>query len=459
MMNVKKIMILNSYQLKNQFRDLALDQRLSLVFEIFDIFIQPIVFSFLLFIINPNSWMIFLALILVFVYNLFTNIDLTYRFLKNIHRERSFRILGYTKAEYRIGSDLAISSPKIFSNIFYAVVLTGIVFLYYRPIFLPSLGLLVFLIFLLPVVYFIRLKLIKDSLISERLLFLFNRIVNYPVFTILVLVLNMRNLQFSTSLFVVFFLLAILLFFVFILARLSVAKVYKNKEQDIFGELSIAIWESNYPLTSQFFVVGIILGLAIYIVYVVSSNHYVETSQDFGKINGLLYMLIPSSVLYNIQTSLSCYYSYDIEGKRMLDLKNTGNFIQYKIKNKLGLAYLLSIVPYAVFLISFFILYDGESALIYLIAYLLCCATHPLFFLLGSMYFPNYKRSRNNINQKMSSPALAVGTLLSTVTNLASTYYVWFTKSVWSMELLLAAAVNALLVIISLRLIRNRYLA
>ncbi|KRL83825.1 hypothetical protein [Ligilactobacillus apodemi] len=346
--------------------------------------------------------------------------------LKDKHRENSFKIFGYTPAEYRLGTDLFITFPRILSNLLYSLMLVGLTFFHYHQIFLVSLGLLLLVILCLPINYLARSKLFQLSFISDGIF----AVINYPVFMVAVLLANLKYFSFElimlTSIFI------ILLLLVSNGERLYKRYAFIRPRHNLLKELSLAITESSYPLVSQFFMLGLFLAIAIYLLYFVIAGHYLETSNDPGKIRELLYVFLPTSVLYNVQTSLSYYYAYDFEGQRMHTLKVLGNFISYKVKTKLKLAYLLSILPDSVFLVAFSLLYPDDDLIQYLIAYILCFLAHPLFFYLGSMYFPNYRRSMFDISQKLSNQALAMGVVLSTLVNLASAYYVWFTKTLLS---------------------------
>lgn len=95
-------------------------------------------------------------------------------------------------------------------------------------------------------------------------------------------------------------------------------------------------------------------------------------------------------------TSAIYLYAFDLEKMRMSQLRNMGNFIRYKIKYKLLLAYGFHALIYFTYALVYLLLIPDrlvDKLFILLLVFVPACLLLPLVYFMLTMLFPILKRS------------------------------------------------------------------
>lgn len=454
-MVVKKIFLYIIYQYKNQFRKMSLKSKIFFALDYLDAFINPIFFSAIFFILNPSDSIIIFASIVPYFFNIVNRLESTKNIILKDNYAKSFQLVGMTKREYILGLDNINALPAIISNLSFSLFILFITFHQYSNIFIINLGYQVVFIVLLPIFILVRSLLVG---INQKVLVILSKVCSYQVFVLILAISRIGKININQ------FGIAILLYCLFIILMISqmikiiTSRKRRNKGSLLITELKIALQESNFSISSLLFLVVIWVFLASYLMLEFRKSFSRPQYNNSFTIIGLAYTYIPLIILSFIHTGLAYCYGYDLEGLRMRTERYLGDFISHKIKYKLRISYLLSLIPYGAFGIVFilFLKLTEVERMKYFLAYSLGLALQPMTFFVGTLLFPNYHRSMFDFEQRMSNASLIFGFIFSSIIALGSSYYVWESESAISTYILLPIVIDIAIFVICKVIVKKK---
>ncbi|MBM7643584.1 hypothetical protein [Streptococcus loxodontisalivarius] len=453
-MDMKRVLLYSYYQIQNQLRGMSLTLKAFWVLDWFDSFLQPLFFALIFFVVNPSNQMIFFFGFLPLLFNSVNGLDVTQRILSDRASKRSFQLVGFSEKEYARGNDIVSSMRVFLSNLIYSLTILLISYFQYPQLFLPILLIDLCLLAIQPLVFIWRYHLLA---IPGNLLTLVSKFLTFQTMTIVVLIINIRRLlDVDSRLFVLVALLCLLVLgLVFFLKRLIVKAEVTNAP--LLMEFKIALNENGSAPLAILLIPIACLFLAIYLTVKIRTEIPLTDNQNHFNVIGLAYTYLPLALLMIIQIGLIYYYSYDLEGERMRRERYMGDFIRYKVRNKLYLAYVLSLPFYVIYLISFLIFCATslEETLAYLFAYTFGFALQPLFFFFTSLLFPKQKETLLGLDQGTSNLAQYSAIVISLGTSMISAYYMANTRSFFSLNTFYMLLIFIVLVLV-LRVLMER---
>ncbi|EOT40385.1 hypothetical protein [Enterococcus columbae] len=399
-----KAFYLNNWRMQNR-----LENILQLFNQLSEIVIMPTILLTLVASAQFGSLLVYVHLILFPIYFYFGG---QYTAKKNLVRLpicRTLYLLGFNHVQVFKLVDLATNLVFYFSRAVILLVLCG------YAITTLKLSIVFPICILLGCGLGIFLRR-YEARISTVFLLVGNTVFDYQTVTIALYLFQFLDYQ-KGSLFISFVLLLCLVFYLaFKGLQLS------RQGRQLIRELKIALNEGGAPLSSFLFIHALFPGGSLVFLYIIASNPHlaVYSAIRLFPIKALL-------VFLGVSSTYAIYlYAFDLEKMRMSQLRNMGNFIRYKIKYKLLLAYGFHTLIYFTYALVYLLLIPDrlvDKLFILLLVFVPACLLLPLVYFVLTMLFPILKRPYIIGYNQPSRFVLIISYIINTLC--------WFLVIVW----------------------------
>lgn len=440
-MNYKlnKSVILAYYYVKNSFKRESSVSKLVLFSGIFfNSLLIPLIYGLLTRLLSVET--IPIIAIFLFMSFLTTGLSSTEKSRNNNSQVDSFLTLGYGEKDFYIGIDIAKSFFNQIGNFVYLFILLSLLVLQGANLILIFLYTLLFIAFI-PICYLIRNKILLTSYISFNTVF--ESILNYQTW-ILILLINNNSFSFDDRVWMLIAIVVSITLLSKILSYLLVNKFQSHDKSPLITELIIAYKESGFNFSSAalsifiwpIFALGLLM--IVYDSQLLQEGNYHMMLGYVGYFVGALFSCFQIAILYMV--------GFDSEQSRILKLKYFGHFIEYKINYKMKISFIFTVVIVLLFTIFYLLLIPEtiHNQLIFLVGMIPWLLNQSVFFFVGTILFAEVNRDTDEY-EGGSKIAKTFGFLLSTVSGLATFFYLSTAEKLINPNIVIVFAVNLFL--------------
>lgn len=391
---VKKIKYAFIYELKNIFRQMKRQYELPsfCINLIVKAIVEPLLFAGIAFyfIVEQNSYYYLVLTIPVVLF--FDNLSYICKNIKKARNLDTLRLLGMSRLEATLSFDLVHNFSGFLAVLLFhiAVTVSGCFTMGLPFIINSALALLLYGISL----YFREKFLIRLREREYRLEWVFHlisRAVTYQgvvIFCIFLCFIDLREYGLQ-----ILCLALVVLVSLRKRESLRLTKFMKKRRflEKLQLEFLIGYNEAGFKPSTLSFLLFMLPTTAFFVMYIINTNTFLDI--PFAKLECVKYYVM---VMFfgAFQIVVLHLTGFDLEGMRMIQLKNFGGFLEYKRRVKLFLQYLITIFVAVIFIAVYGVLMNNyqlhmaETLFFWFIAVL----SQPIIYFLITQVFPVFNR-------------------------------------------------------------------